>query len=145
MRFVNRGATGHESVRTKISKVISHSVHVAAAYNSGVSIFYSKTAVGDEDPWLAKSGASVPLTNRREFLTRLVKADLRNVLFISELHSSLFSFILINDKKFSFHAYEHHCEVRDKKPQLTSRGVRHDKLFKMNFEVEVPLKYMLKL
>lgn len=32
----------------------------------------------------------------------------------------LFRIVTINDKMFSFHAYERHCELRDKNGHLTS-------------------------
>ena len=66
--------------------------------------------------------------------------ELKNVLFVPELRRNLFSIGTINGKNFSFHSYQTYCKVRDTNGQLTSRGVRHGKLFKMHFEIEIPVK-----
>ena len=71
---------------------------------------------------------------------KFIERELQNVLLVPELRRNLFSIATINDKKFSFHAYENHCEVRDKSGRLASRGVRHGGLFKMLFQVKVPMQ-----
>lgn len=55
-----------------------------------------------------------------------------------ELKRNLFFIGTINDKKFSFHAYQTKCEIRDSDGKITSLGVRHGKLFRMLFTVKVP-------
>lgn len=69
---------------------------------------------------------------------KLVERELQNVLFVPQMRRNLFSVSTINDKKFSFHTFEKFCEVRDKNSVLTSTGVRHGNLFKMNFEAKIP-------
>ena len=62
---------------------------------------------------------------------------MQNVLLVPGLKQKLFSIGTINDKKISFYCYEHKCEIRDSDGKLTSRGVRHGKLFRMLFKVPV--------
>ena len=57
--------------------------------------------------------------------------EMENVLFVPGLKRNLFSIGTINDKKFSFHSYENQCEIRDRDGKLSSRGVRHGKLFRI--------------
>ena len=68
---------------------------------------------------------------------QIQEREMQNVLLVPGLERNLFSIGTINDKKFSFHCYEHECEIRDSDRKLTSRGVRHGKLFRMLFKVPV--------
>lgn len=63
--------------------------------------------------------------------------QLTNVLLVPDLKRNLFSVGAVNDKKFSFHAYEKHCEVRDENGALSATGVRNGNLFHMLFEVKL--------
>lgn len=66
-----------------------------------------------------------------------LQRELSDVLYVPGLRRNLFSITAINDKKFSFHAYEKKCEVRDSDGNLCSLGIRYDNLFKMLFEVQL--------
>ena len=69
---------------------------------------------------------------------QFIERELQDVFFVPNLKRNLFSIPAINDKKFSFHAYERKCEVRDSSGKLSSIGYRNDKLFKMRFKVKLP-------
>lgn len=69
---------------------------------------------------------------------KFVERELHNVLYVPEMRRNLFSVATINDKQFSFHAYEKFCEVRDKDGKLSSSGVRRGNPFKMLFRVKMP-------
>ena len=71
---------------------------------------------------------------------KFIERELQNVLVVPELRRNLFSIATINDKKFSFYAYGKNCEVHDKSGRLASRGERHGGLFKMLFQVKMPLQ-----
>ena len=77
---------------------------------------------------------------REEIDGTLLEREMQNVLLVPELKRNLFSIGTINDKKFSYHSYEAHCEIRDCDGKLTSRGARHGKLFRMLFEVIKPVQ-----
>lgn len=50
------------------------------------------------------------------------------------------SIVIINDKNFSFHAYERYCQVRFEDQYLRLQSMRNGGFFKIEFEIEVPLK-----
>ena len=68
---------------------------------------------------------------------QIQEREMQNVLLVPGLNRNLFSIGTINDKKFSFHYYEHQCEIRHSDGKLTSRRVRHGKWFRMLFKVPV--------
>lgn len=68
---------------------------------------------------------------------RFYDRQLLNVLYVPGLKRNLFSVGAVNNKGFSFHSFETHCEVRDKNGKLNSVGKRYcGNLFKMQFQVK---------
>ncbi|XP_077263809.1 uncharacterized protein LOC143898304 [Temnothorax americanus] len=70
---------------------------------------------------------------------KLIDRQLKNVLFVPDLKRNLFSVGAITDRKFSFHSYHNRCEIRDDSGALSVEGVRHGYLFRMLFNVKIPV------
>lgn len=66
--------------------------------------------------------------------------QLTNVLFVPTLKRNLFSITAVNTKKFSFHSYKEHCQVKDRDGKLSCVGVRHGSLFRMLLRVVIPVE-----
>ncbi|CAD6208525.1 GSCOCG00010526001-RA-CDS, partial [Cotesia congregata] len=103
-------------------------------FNPSETIKHVKIA---DDKLLPISGTGV--VNILVDLNRKVyDRTLLNVLLVPGLRRNLFSVGAVNKKKFSFHAYEQHCEVRDQDGELSSVGVRYGNLHRMLFKVKDP-------
>ena len=68
---------------------------------------------------------------------QIEEREMQNVLLVPGLKRNLISIGTVNDKKISFHCYEHKCKICDSDGMLTSRRVRHGKLFRMLFKMPV--------
>lgn len=91
-----------------------------------------------DDKILQASGIGTIIIQEK-LLGRLQERELRNVLFVPELKRNLFSIGTISDNNFSFHAYKEKCEIRGCDGKLSSVGVRYKNLYRMLFEVKVPV------
>lgn len=69
-----------------------------------------------------------------------IKRDIRDVLLVPNLKRNLFSIASVTKKGFSFYAYGEYCEIRDTAGKILSIGTRHGELYKMCFEVELPVE-----
>lgn len=72
-----------------------------------------------DDKVLTTQGAGTVLI-QEEINGKTIERELRDVLFVPELRRNLFSIGTVNKKKFSFHSFEHKCEIRDSDGQLSS-------------------------
>lgn len=62
--------------------------------------------------------------------------QLTNVLLVPDLRRNLFSVGVVNNKNYSFHAYNDRCEIRNPKGELSLVGTRYGNLFRMLFKVK---------
>lgn len=103
-------------------------------FNPSETIKHVKIA---DDKLLPISGTGV-VNIQVDLNGKVYDRTLSNVLLVPGLKRNLFSVGAVNDKKFSFHAYEQHCEVRDQGGELSSVGVRYGNLYRMLFKVKDP-------
>ena len=117
----------------------SKSLHIGVIFFTTVNTLDETRYVKIADDKVLPAAGKGTIVSREKVLGKTIIRQLENVLFVVELSRNLFSIGTINDKKFSLHSYQTYCEVRDKNGQVSSRGVRHGKLFKMLFEIEIPV------
>lgn len=86
---------------------------------SETSVQYVKIA---DNKVLQTAGIGV-IDIRVEVNGTLHDRQLSNVLYVPNLSRNLFSVGAVNDKKFSFHSYKDHCEVRDSSNNISSIGL----------------------
>ena len=92
-----------------------------------------------DDKILAAAGKGT-IVIQEKMNGQLQERELKNVLLVPGLKRNLFSIATISSNNFSFHAYKKKCEVRDSEGELSSIGVRYKTLFRMLFQVKVPLE-----
>ena len=71
---------------------------------------------------------------------QLQERELQNVLLVPGLKRNLFFIATMSSNNFSFHAFKEKFEVRDSEGKLSSIRVRYKTLFRMLFQVKVPLE-----